>query len=105
GIGLLSSGQATAASGSFVNVWTREGFLGSVARVEAMSDNTGWCIPGGQSLQGGVGRSSKNGSKYADKAYAGTRYARSCFSVKPGTQRSGVMGGAVYIRSIKIVRK
>jgi len=106
GIGLLASGQASAASGGSVNVWTQKGLRGSVARIEAMSDNIGWCIPVGKSLPGGVGRSIKNGSStYVVKAYAGERCDRGGFNVKPGTQRTGVMGGAVYIRSIKIVRK
>lgn len=105
GIGLLASGQASAAPGSFVNVWTQKGFKGSVARVEAMSDNLGWCIPVGESLPGGVGRSIRNDSKYLVKAYAGSRCDRGGFNVKPGTKRTGVMGGAVYIRSIKIVRR
>jgi len=105
GIGLLASGQASAAPGSFVNVWTQKGFKGSVARVEAMADNIGWCIPVGESLPGGVGRSIRNDSKYLVKAYAGSRCDRGGFNVRPGTKRTGVMGGAVYIRSIKIVRK
>lgn len=105
GVGLLASGQASAASGSFVNVWTQKGLSGSVARIEAMSDNIGWCIPVGKSLPGKVGRSIRNDSNYLVKAYAGERCDRGGFNVKPGTQRTGVMGGAVYIRSIKIVRK
>lgn len=105
GLGLLASGQALAASGGSVNVWTQKGLRGSVARIEAMSDNTGWCIPVGKSLPGGVGRSIRNDSKYLVKAYAGSRCDRGGFNVKPGAQRTGIMGGAVYIRSIKIVRK
>src|SRR5690606_32472820 len=94
GIGLLASGQASAASGSFVNVWTQKGLRGSVARIEAMSDNIGWCIPVGKSLPGGVGRSIKNDSRYLVRAYAGEKCDRGGFNVKPGTKRTGVMGGA-----------
>jgi len=104
-LGTALAGEAEAATAS-VAIYTQKGFKGSVVKVEAMRDNAGWCIPVGKSLPGDVGRSIKNGSStYIVKAYAGSRCDRGGFNVQPGSQRTGVMGGAVYIRSIKLVRK
>lgn len=87
-----------------VTVYVGRGYRGRTVSVETSSDNRGWCVPVSRAL-GDVGRSLSNDSAWRVLAYRGSRCeAGTGFTVKPHAARSGVNGGPVYVRSIRIVR-
>lgn len=85
-----------------VKVFSGKGYTGSRVGVEASPDNRGWCIRVGNALPGHVGRSIQNDTGRTVKAYASSDCTTRGFTVKAYGSRSGVNGGPVYVRSMRI---
>lgn len=104
GLGLIggTAHSVPGSAGGSVRVYDQTGYRGTFVGVENSSDNRGWCIPVGKALPDNVGRSVQNNTGRKVQAYADTACKRGGFNLAPYGARSGIRGGKVYVRSIRI---